>query len=103
MDTDPLNTSILILCSEVGFTFGNEIMQMLSHINIYIYICIYIRYIYKLRSACLSEAVGGIRPFAEVSLSGSVASAMSQSWQGGCPTEKHFRVDSRCVLKAEEH
>ena len=30
MDAAPLNTSIIILCSEVGFTFGNEIVQMLS-------------------------------------------------------------------------
>ena len=32
MDAAPLNTSIIILCSEVGFTFGNEIVQMLSEI-----------------------------------------------------------------------
>ena len=32
MDAAPLNTSIIILCSEVGFTFGNEIVQMLSKI-----------------------------------------------------------------------
>ena len=27
MDAAPLNTSIIILCSEVGFTFGNDIVQ----------------------------------------------------------------------------
>ena len=32
MDAAPLNTSIIILCSQVGFTFGNEIVQMLSKI-----------------------------------------------------------------------
>ena len=32
MDATPFNTSIIILCSEVGFTFGNEIVQMLSKI-----------------------------------------------------------------------
>ena len=32
MDATPLNTSIIILCSEVGCTFRNEIVQMLSKI-----------------------------------------------------------------------
>ena len=32
MDAAPLNTSIIILCSEVGYTFGNGIVQMLSKI-----------------------------------------------------------------------
>ena len=40
------NTSIIILWSEVGFTFGNEIVQMLLKIcDVYIYIHTYI-YIY---------------------------------------------------------
>ena len=38
MDAAPLDTSIFILCSEVGFTFGNEIVQMLLQIWIYAYI-----------------------------------------------------------------
>ena len=32
MNAAPLNTSIIILCSQVGCTFGNEIVQMLSKI-----------------------------------------------------------------------